>query len=139
MRTFWIAAVAVLVAGGVWWLSDRPDSGTLADAGQALADVTMPATLSAEGRACQQGFAENCATCHGINAEGKAGLAPPLVHKIYEPGHHSDMAFVMAARSGVRAHHWPFGEMAPVPEVTDVELAPIIRFVREVQVANGIM
>ena len=49
------------------------------------------------------------------------------------------MAFVMAARNGVRAHHWPFGNMAAVPEVTDAELAGIIRFVREVQVANGIM
>ena len=94
---------------------------------------------STEARAGQQAFVENCASCHGTNAEGKAGLAPPLIHKIYEPGHHSDMAFVMAARSGVRAHHWTFGNMAPVPEVTDAELARIIRFVREVQVANGIM
>ena len=139
MRTFWIGAVAVLVAGGAWWLSDRPDSQPLAESGQALAVVTIPATLSTEARAGQQAFVENCASCHGTNAEGKAGLAPPLIHKIYEPGHHSDMAFVMAARSGVRAHHWTFGNMAPVPEVTDAELARIIRFVREVQVANGIM
>lgn len=48
------------------------------------------------------------------------------------------MAFVLAARNGVRAHHWPFGNMTPVPGLTDPELAGIIRFVREVQVANGI-
>ena len=53
MRTFWIAAVAVLVAGGTWWLSDRPDSQPLAERGQALAIVTIPATLSTEARAGQ--------------------------------------------------------------------------------------
>jgi len=106
--------------------------------GQALAEVTVPATLSPKARAGQQVFSAKRATCHGTDAEGKAGIAPPLIHKIYEPCHHSDLAFVMAARNGVRAHHWPFGDMAPVPEVTDAELAGIIRFVREVQVANCI-
>ena len=48
MRTFWIAVVAVLVAGGAWWLSDRPASQHLAESGQALAVVTIPATLSTE-------------------------------------------------------------------------------------------
>ncbi|MBM3603813.1 MAG: cytochrome c [Alphaproteobacteria bacterium] len=139
MRLFWIAALTVLVTGGAWWVLNRPGTGIPAAGGQALAVVTMPATLSAEARAGQQAFARNCASCHGNDAEGKAGVAPPLIHKIYEPGHHSDTAFVMAARSGVRAHHWTFGDMAPVPDVTDAELAHIIRFVREVQVANGIM
>lgn len=98
----------------------------------------MPATLSPEAKAGQQAFAANCASCHGPDAEGRTGIAPPLIHKIYEPSHHGDMAFVLAARNGVRAHHWPFGNMAPVSGLTDPELAGIIRFVREVQVANGI-
>ncbi|WP_246195224.1 c-type cytochrome [Paracoccus litorisediminis] len=139
MRVFWIAALAVLVAGGAWWVLNRPGTGISPEGDQALAAVTMPATLSAEARAGQKAFARNCASCHGADAEGKSGVAPPLIHKIYEPGHHSDVAFVMAATSGVRAHHWTFGDMAPVPELTDAELAHIIRFVREVQVANGIM
>ena len=49
------------------------------------------------------------------------------------------MAFVLAARNGVRAHHWPFGDMPPVGQpLTDGELAAIIAYVRELQRANGI-
>lgn len=139
MRTVQVAAIIAIAAGGAWWLWGQSGGTSQAEKGQALAEVTMPATLSPEAKAGQEAFAVNCASCHGTNAEGQAGIAPPLIHKIYEPGHHSDMAFVMAARNGVRAHHWRFGNMAPVPEVTDAELAGIIRFVREVQMANGIM
>ena len=138
MRTVLLAATAAIATGGAWWLWGQSDAMP-AEEGEALVDVTLPATLSSEAKAGQQAFAANCASCHGTDAEGRAGTAPPLIHKIYEPGHHSDTAFVMAARSGVRAHHWTFGDMAPVPDVTDAELAHIIRFVREVQVANSIM
>ena len=138
MRTVLLAAIAAVATGGAWWLWGQSDAARPAEEGQALVAVTMPATLSPEAKAGQQAFAANCASCHGIDAEGRAGIAPPLIHKIYEPSHHGDMAFVLAARNGVRAHHWPFGNMAPVSGLTDPELAGIIRFVREVQVANGI-
>lgn len=138
MRTVLVAAIAAIATGSAWWLWDQSNAAKQVEEGQALAVVTMPAALSPEAQAGQQAFAANCASCHGADAEGQAGIAPPLIHKIYEPGHHSDLAFVMAARNGVRAHHWPFGNMAPVPGLTDAELANIIRFVREVQVANGI-
>ena len=138
MRTVLLAAIAAITTGGAWWLWGQSDAARPAEEGQALVAVTMPATLSPEAKAGQQAFAANCASCHGTDAEGRAGIAPPLIHKIYEPSHHGDMAFVLAARNGVRAHHWPFGNMAPVPGLTDPELAGIIRFVREVQVANGI-
>mgnify|MGYP002714460229 FL=1 len=137
MRTVLLAATAAIATGGAWWLWGQSDAMP-AEEGEALVDVTLPATLSSEAKAGQQAFAANCASCHGTDAEGRAGIAPPLIHKIYEPSHHGDMAFVLAARNGVRAHHWPFGNMAPVPGLTDPELAGIIRFVREVQVANGI-
>ena len=137
MRTVLLAAIAAIATGGAWWLWGQSDAMP-AEEGEALVDVTLPATLSSEAKAGQQAFAANCASCHGTDAEGRAGIAPPLIHKIYEPSHHGDMAFVLAARNGVRAHHWPFGNMAPVPGLTDPELAGIIRFVREVQVANGI-
>ena len=137
MRTVLLAATAAIATGGAWWLWGQSDAMP-AEEGEALVDVTLPATLSSEAKAGRQAFAANCASCHGPSAEGRAGVAPPLVHKIYEPSHHGDMAFVLAARNGVRAHHWPFGNMAPVPGLTDTDLAGIIRFVHEVQVANGI-
>ncbi len=65
-------------------------------------------------------------------------LHPPLVHKFYEPNHHGDMAFVLAAKNGVRAHHWKFGDMPPVKGVTQGDVLNIVAYVRALQRENGI-
>ncbi|MFZ2100653.1 MAG: cytochrome c, partial [Oricola sp.] len=83
-------------------------------------------------------FNAKCASCHGENAAGQAGVAPPLVHVIYEPNHHSDAAFHIAAQRGARAHHWPFGDMPPVAGVGEAEVDKIVTYVRTLQRANGI-
>ena len=83
-------------------------------------------------------FRDNCASCHGDNAAGREGIGPPLVHRIYEPGHHGDGAFLLAVRQGVRAHHWPFGNMPPVAGVGDKDVESITAYVRKLQTANGI-
>ncbi len=57
---------------------------------------------------------------------------------IYEPSHHGDMAFVMAAQRGVQAHHWRFGDMPPQEGLTEGDLKAIVAYVREMQRANGI-
>lgn len=57
-------------------------------------------------------FAENCARCHG-DAAGGTDLGPPLVHRLYEPGHHPDFSFQNAIKNGVISHHWGFGDMPP--------------------------
>lgn len=82
-------------------------------------------------------FNSNCAVCHGQNASGSKN-GPPLIHKIYEPSHHSDLSFHRAAKFGVRAHHWPFGNMPPIPAVTETDVTLIVAYVRELQRANGI-
>ncbi|WP_343072333.1 cytochrome c [Roseibium litorale] len=102
-----------------------------------IVSVKVP-ELSGPAAEGEIAFNGNCAVCHGKNAAGQDGVAPPLIHKIYEPNHHGDMAFVIAARRGVRAHHWPFGNMPPVPDVTDDELVQIVTYVRTLQKANGI-
>ncbi|NJO35044.1 MAG: cytochrome c [Rhodospirillales bacterium] len=43
-----------------------------------------------------------------------------------------------AVKTGVRQHHWRFGDMPPQPRVTEEQVAAIVGFVREVQTANGI-
>ena len=78
-----------------------------------------------------------CATCHGAKAAGTEN-GPPLVHSLYRPGHHPDESFLNAVHNGVTAHHWRFGDMAPVKGITNAELKAIIRYVREVQNANGV-
>ena len=39
---------------------------------------------------------------------------------------------------GARAHHWKFGDMAPVPGVTPDDVAHITAYVREQQRRVGI-
>ena len=78
-----------------------------------------------------------CSSCHGKTARG-TDKGPTFISPIYHPGHHSDGAFFVAARNGARAHHWHFGNMAPVPEVNDSQLEYIVKYVRAVQQANGL-
>jgi len=82
-------------------------------------------------------FGFYCAACHGQKAGG-SDKGPTFISRIYHPGHHGDQAFLAAARRGVRAHHWPFGNMPPVPGVTDKQISLIIGYVRAVQKANGV-
>lgn len=83
-------------------------------------------------------FDENCIGCHGGNAAG-SDKGPPLVHNIYNPGHHADGSFFVAAQRGARQHHWKFGNMPPQPQVTRDDIAAIVTYIRELQRANGIV
>jgi len=114
-----------------------PDTSSV-EQGAPIAEVRVPAELSAEAKIGKLGFEAKCAACHGENAAGQNGVAPPLVHKIYEPSHHSDAAFVVAAMNGVRSHHWKFGNMPPVEGLTRADVQYIARYVRELQRENGI-
>ena len=114
-----------------------PDTSRIAQ-GAPIVELRIPANLSAEPEIGKRAFEAKCADCHGENAAGQNGVAPPLVHKIYEPSHHSDMAFVLAAKNGVRAHHWKFGNMPPVKGLTQADVKYIARYVRELQRENGI-
>lgn len=105
-----------------------------AAASQAALSTEGSATTTQEGAAL---FAMDCAACHGPNATG-SDRGPPLVHKIYEPSHHNDGAFYRAVHQGVRRHHWSFGDMPPVPGVSDAEVGKIIAYVRDLQGAVGI-
>ncbi len=82
-------------------------------------------------------FEERCSVCHGPAADGTE-QGPPLAHKIYEPSHHGDAAFALAVRLGVRSHHWRFGDMQPLPDVTDAMTREITSYVRWLQREVGI-
>ena len=108
------------------------------DSAAVTVEVIVPAELSTEALQGETLFTANCRACHGPNASGTK-LGPPLIHDIYQPGHHSDEAFYLAAQIGVRAHHWPYGDMPAQPQVTREDVGLIIRYVRELQEANGIV
>ncbi len=114
-----------------------PDLSNVGE-GKPIADVTVPAKFSANAKIGKRVFEAKCSECHGTNAAGQNGVAPPLVHKIYEPSHHGDGAFLVAAKNGVRAHHWKFGNMPPVEGLSDGDLKMVVAYVRELQRANGI-
>ena len=78
-----------------------------------------------------------CASCHGKTAGG-SDKGPTFISRIYHPGHHADGSFYIAAIRGARAHHWQFGNMKPVPRITEQQLATIIHYVRAVQKVNGL-
>ena len=99
-------------------------------------EIVVP-QFSAVAAAGEIAFNKNCAACHGQNGAG-TDQGPPLIHNIYNPGHHADMSFHLAVRRGVPQHHWPFGSMPAQPQVSDEEVDRIIVYVRELQAANGI-
>jgi mono/diheme cytochrome c family protein len=99
--------------------------------------VTTSADLPVELRAGAELFGLNCASCHGVDGVG-TDQGPPLVHRIYEPSHHADGAFLMAALRGVSAHHWTFGDMPPVEGITQEQVQVITAYVRWLQRRAGI-
>jgi mono/diheme cytochrome c family protein len=120
--------------------SQKSEAGSSAADGGAAAPGVSPAAVPATPSELAVGerlFDENCARCHGPRAVG-TDHGPPLVHIIYEPHHHSDAAFQMAAANGVRAHHWSFGDMPPVPGVTPDQVTQIVAYVRWLQRQAGI-
>ena len=131
--------VIAAIAGFAYWSffgQDEPMAEAPAGNG-ALVQITVP-MLMGNAVVGEQIYNAKCAACHGENAAGRQGSGPPLVHKIYEPSHHGDMAFMLAPRRGVQSHHWPFGNMPPIEGLTDGDIKQVITYVRTLRQANGI-
>lgn len=141
MRAVLAAIVlTVLVVGySLWTGQDRAGHMAGHDGQMApLVEITVPGTLSPNAEIGKTLYDANCVVCHAPNAVGQDGLAPPLVHRIYEPGHHGDESFQRAVALGVPAHHWRFGDMPPVEGLTRDDVSNIVAYIRELQRANGI-
>ena len=90
-------------------------------------NVLLPDTLSQNAQIGKLAFEAKCTSCHGTNAAGRDGVAPPLVHIIYESNHHGDESFQRAVAMGVQAHHWSFGNMPAVEGLTRGDVMMIIK------------
>ncbi len=121
-----------LVAGASFAWSQR-----IRDLPPPARGVKLPA-LSPMALSGQRAYDATCATCHGTYGVG-TDKGPSFLNTIYNPGHHPDEAFSRAVRNGVRQHHWRFGDMPAQPSVSEEEIKQIVRYVREVQQANGIV
>ena len=82
-------------------------------------------------------YSAYCASCHGKTGGG-SDQGPTFIHRVYNPGHHTDGHFFAAAKRGTRAHHWKFGDMTPVEGVNDAQIELIVEYIRAVQRANGL-
>ena len=127
MKAPTLSAVLVLAVLGVACGGSGGDVQTL----------PPPPPTPAEYAAGDSLFAQRCIECHGESARG-TDQGPPLVHKVYEPGHHADFAFLRAVQFGVAAHHWRFGNMLPVSGVTRQQVTEIVGYVRWLQREAGI-
>ncbi|WP_299641634.1 cytochrome c, partial [uncultured Ruegeria sp.] len=102
--TLLIAGVAIAGAAAIVYNLNQqptghsmtpPDTSAL-EPGDPIQNVILPDQLSEFASVGKVAFDAKCSACHGANATGLEGLAPPLVHKIYEPSHHSDESFFVA-------------------------------------------
>ena len=124
-QTLWISLVALLLSAAPACSQSEPSPQGAAG--------PAPAEL----RDGEQKFTANCSACHGAGGVGtKQG--PPLVHKVYEPNHHGDVAFLRAAANGVKAHHWQFGDMPKIDAVKPDDVEQIVKYVRWLQKQAGI-
>lgn len=135
--TILTAIVFTAIVGYIVWVLFGEQPKSHVDNAALLVSVVVP-EIPGELKQGKKLFDANCSNCHGANAAGKNGIGPPLIHIIYEPNHHSDGSFILAAKNGVRSHHWPFGNMPPVSGITESEVLKIIDYVRHLQRANGI-
>ena len=134
-----LCLITIAVAPFFVFLQNVKVTATELKVGEPIANVLAPDQISYLGLLGKNIFELKCQSCHGINAAGLHEIGPPLVHKIYEPSHHSDQSFYRAVALGVKSHHWPFGNMAAVEGLTKGDVKAIIFYVRELQRENGIL
>ena len=128
------AFIALMAIGCGEGGSPEGEYGDSKGGGQASATGIGLSNMAREGEAL---FNANCSVCHGVNATGTM-QGPPLMDRVYHPGHHADFSFRSAVRQGVPQHHWGFGNMPPVPGVSPDDVEKIICYVREMQRSEGI-
>lgn len=142
MKVAILGAAVVLAILGILFALSGPNPVPAAtpeySSETAIVAISVPDTLTQSAKIGKAAFDAKCAACHGPDAVGQLEVAPPLVHKIYEPSHHGDEAFQRAVAVGVRGHHWPFGNMPPVEGLTRGDVQMIVAYIRELQRANGI-
>lgn len=77
-------------------------------------------------------FHARCVRCHGEKGSG-TDQGPPLVHQVYRPGHHANLTFHWAVKDGVKQHHWHFGDMPSIADVSPQQVGHIIAYIRREQ------
>ena len=134
-----VAKSIIIGLCGVFFLgcSENGSNAQSSPASSPIIPASEAKPLPAEFAEGEAKFNNFCSQCHGPQGQG-TNNGPPLVHKIYEPNHHADMAFQRAAAQGVRAHHWKFGNMPKIEGVAPEDVSQIIAYIRWLQRQAGI-
>ena len=82
-------------------------------------------------------YKQNCGSCHGVDLQG-TDRGPSQLSVVYAPDHHPDESYRSAIANGVRAHHWQFGDMAPVKGLSGDQVDAIIDYIRAQQSEHGL-
>ncbi len=92
-----------------------------------------PIPAGADGATVYQA---RCASCHGEDLRG-TDKGPSQLSIVYEPNHHGDDSYRSAIRNGVAQHHWGFGNMPAVEDITDEQIELVIAYLRSQQETLG--
>ena len=128
-----LTVVAVIGFGAMFFI----DTTAPKSADAKKTEINLP-ELNFQASIGKKLFDSNCSQCHGDNGTG-SDSGPPLLHDVYNAGHHGDAAFYRAVKKGSPQHHWKFGNMPPVPAVNETQVGSIIQYVRALQTANGVV
>lgn len=99
-------------------------------------DTSNPqAAAGASGQGAEV-YASSCASCHGTDLRG-TDKGPSQLSIVYEPNHHGDDSYRSAIANGAPQHHWSFGDMTPVEDLTDDDVEAVIAYIRSEQQRRG--
>ena len=121
-----LCLITVAVASFFVFLQNVKVTATELKVGEPIANILVPDQISDLGLLGKNIFEIKYQSCHGINAAGCHEMGPPLVHKIYEPSHHSDQSFYRAMALGLKSHNWRSGNMAAIEDLTKGDVKAII-------------
>ena len=82
-------------------------------------------------------YQKACVECHGAGLLGSE-KGPSLLDSTYKDSHHADLSFYYAVKSGVRQHHWRFGDMPKIAGLSPERVSDIIAYVRHKQKLSNI-
>jgi mono/diheme cytochrome c family protein len=97
------------------------------------APPVVPLAAEADGATIYQA---RCASCHGEDLRG-TNKGPSQLSIVYEPNHHGDDSYRSAIRNGAPQHHWGFGNMPAVEDITDDQIKQVIAYIRTQQQELG--
>lgn len=103
------------------------------DSATSTPTTVIPLAADADGATV---YAARCASCHGDDLQG-TDKGPSQLSIVYEPGHHGDDAYRSAIRNGATAHHWGFGDMPAIDNITDDQVELVIAYIRGEQERRG--